>query len=116
LRFFFSCARRSPEVASKGFLKTPQGTGYAFARPAVPGFGVAKNNRALEETLNLLVPVPVPGRSRIRCVQLGLHAVASCLLGPIEKPVGAFKQFVHSRLAVRIRRNSNAEARGHPDV
>ncbi|WP_250476526.1 ABC transporter substrate-binding protein [Caballeronia sp. INML1] len=47
--------------ASKGFLKQPQGAGFAFAGPAVSddkllgsgvGFGVRKNDKALKEALN----------------------------------------------------------------
>jgi lysine/arginine/ornithine transport system substrate-binding protein len=54
-------AFQDAEAASKGFLKTPQGAGFAFAGPAVAdekllgagvGFGVAKNNHALKDALN----------------------------------------------------------------
>lgn len=54
-------AFQDAEAASKGFLKTPQGAGFAFAGPAVAdekllgagvGFGVAKNNHALKAALD----------------------------------------------------------------
>lgn len=54
-------AFQDAEAASKGFLKQPQGAGFAFAGPAVSndkllgsgvGFGVRKNERALKEALN----------------------------------------------------------------
>ncbi|KND56666.1 Lysine-arginine-ornithine-binding periplasmic protein precursor [Candidatus Paraburkholderia kirkii] len=54
-------AFQDAEVASKGFLKQPQGAGFAFAGPAVTddkllgsgvGFGVRKNDKALKEALN----------------------------------------------------------------
>jgi lysine/arginine/ornithine transport system substrate-binding protein len=54
-------AFQDAEAASKGFLKQPQGAGFAFAGPAVSddkllgsgvGFGVRKNDKALKEALN----------------------------------------------------------------
>jgi lysine/arginine/ornithine transport system substrate-binding protein len=54
-------AFQDAEAASKGFLKMPQGAGFAFAGPAVSdekllgagvGFGVRKNDKALKESLN----------------------------------------------------------------
>jgi lysine/arginine/ornithine transport system substrate-binding protein len=54
-------AFQDAEAASKGFLKMPQGAGFAFAGPAVSdekllgagvGFGVRKNDRALKDALN----------------------------------------------------------------
>jgi lysine/arginine/ornithine transport system substrate-binding protein len=54
-------AFQDAEAASKGFLKQPQGAGFAFAGPAVKddkllgsgvGFGVRKNDRALKEAMN----------------------------------------------------------------
>jgi lysine/arginine/ornithine transport system substrate-binding protein len=54
-------AFQDAEAASKGFLKTPQGAGFAFAGPAVVdekllcagvGFGVAKNNHVLKDALD----------------------------------------------------------------
>ena len=60
MKLFFSCARHSPEAASKGFLKTPQGTGYAFTGLSVfdekllgagVDFGVAKSDHALKGML-----------------------------------------------------------------
>jgi lysine/arginine/ornithine transport system substrate-binding protein len=54
-------AFQDAEAASKGFLKMPQGAGFAFAGPAVSddkllgagvGFGVRKNDKALKEALN----------------------------------------------------------------
>jgi lysine/arginine/ornithine transport system substrate-binding protein len=54
-------AFQDAEAASKGFLKQPQGAGFAFAGPAVSddkllgsgvGFGVRKNDKALKESLN----------------------------------------------------------------
>ncbi len=54
-------AFQDAEAASKGFLKQPQGAGFAFAGPAVSddkllgsgvGFGVRKNDKALKDALN----------------------------------------------------------------
>ncbi|MDR5800504.1 ABC transporter substrate-binding protein [Caballeronia sp. LZ001] len=54
-------AFQDAEAASKGFLKHPQGAGFAFAGPAVSddkllgsgvGFGVRKNDKALKDALN----------------------------------------------------------------
>lgn len=54
-------AFQDAEAASKGFLKQPQGAGFAFAGPAVAddkllgsgvGFGVRKSDKALKEALN----------------------------------------------------------------
>ncbi|MDR5731675.1 ABC transporter substrate-binding protein [Caballeronia sp. LZ025] len=54
-------AFQDAEAASKGFLKQPQGAGYAFAGPAVAddkllgsgvGFGVRKSDKALKESMN----------------------------------------------------------------
>ncbi|KDR29926.1 ABC transporter substrate-binding protein [Caballeronia zhejiangensis] len=54
-------AFQDAEAASKGFLKQPQGAGFAFAGPAVAddkllgsgvGFGVRKNDKALKDALN----------------------------------------------------------------
>ena len=54
-------AFQDAEAASKGFLKQPQGAGFAFAGPAVSddkllgsgvGFGVRKTDKALKESLN----------------------------------------------------------------
>jgi lysine/arginine/ornithine transport system substrate-binding protein len=54
-------AFQDAEAASKGFLKQPQGAGFAFAGPAVVddkllgsgvGFGVRKNDKALKDAMN----------------------------------------------------------------
>jgi len=54
-------AFQDAEAASKGFLKQPQGAGFAFAGPAVSddkllgsgvGFGVRKSDKALKDALN----------------------------------------------------------------